>query len=113
MKKNSLFDDIFWKILYCLPLFAYLCLLLSRHGSTVESFADYIATWSPDFMLDVFTQMFENLFSPTGLLPLGAYKIAVPFASYYFTCFTVHLITDVVMFLPKIAMKLLDKSCKL
>lgn len=112
MIDKSLFHDFFWKLLYALPILAYLALCLS-HTSTVVPFAEYISAWVPDFMMDAFSSVFDSLFSSDGLVPLSAYKIAVPFSAYYFSCFCVHLLTDVIMFIPKLSMKILDRSCKL
>lgn len=109
MRKRTirhLFDNIFWYLIYSLPLILML-LHWFKLGTTdissifalagLELFADNI----------VFNSL-SALFGINGLLPLFASNGLLMLLSYFIICWLVHLAVDVLLFIVRLAHNWMD-----
>lgn len=106
---KSLFDKIMWYGIYLFPLIAYglLLLSLSSNGSsdylTFESFMTDLG-----FSVGPITATFVDLFSDGGLLVFADMYGMFYYASYLVFVTILHVIFDVIVFIPRLFHNLLD-----
>ena len=110
MRKRTvsyLADTIFWNIVYFIPVIAYFILLwkfgLQNFGSVFDTIGLNIATNSTVF------ESLSNIFGVDGILPLFASTDLIVFLTYYVNVFIAHIFIDLVLFIPKLAKKWMNK----
>ena len=114
-KKNFAFalDNLFWFIVYLLPIFAYLI-----HLSTVGNVSTFYDFFTSNILLvdvnNVFISSITGIFGTGGVLPLfdtsspSAMGVVV-YLSYFVLTYFVHFCVDVLMLLPRLLMNCMDK----
>jgi len=114
MRKKSqkrLFDNIFWYIIYLLPILA-MGIFLAKNGAVDFSIINCFESLGISIFSDniIYITMI-SIFGVGGVFPIfadGAYGLLM-FASYYVCCFFVHMIVDVLLLLPRLVMNFNDK----
>lgn len=104
---NLLFENIFWYLIYLLPLFSMLILLV-KTGSASMSGAMNMIGFDILQTSDIYVAL-DSIFGASGVVPVFASSGALLFASYYVIAFLLHLAVDFLLFIPKIANKWLNK----
>jgi len=104
---NCLFYNIMWYLIYLLPIFAFLFMLI-RTGS-IMPLSDCMST----FGLGVLTNNFvynalNGLFGSSGVVPLFANPDVLLYLSYFICVYLAHLAVDVLLFIPRYSHKLMD-----
>ena len=105
---NHFFDNVFWYILYILPLIL-IALTFYRTGSLVN-----LSTCFSELGLSVFTSntiytTFIDLFGSAGVLPLFSQPVIFEILTYFVSVFLLHMAVDFILFIPRIAMHWLEK----
>ena len=122
-KKNILVlvEHILWGIIILLPLLGYLVLPLgysigggSETNPSMPSFTAYVTTFGVNTGSgNVIFTMMDNLMGRNGVLPLFNNSSTAYGLMYYFTYFicveVVHLVVDVILFIPRLAHKWMSK----
>lgn len=109
---NHLFDNIFWYIIYALPLLAYLLYLFAEpaSGTSIVSFSAFFDSVGIGFVSDnVIVSSLKELFGVGGIMPL--FSTDTPFIIFgWFICtFIGHLAVDFLLFIPRLCHKFFDK----
>lgn len=110
MKKCSIIDvldNVFWYIIYILPILAYL-ISICGHGDSSLTIIDYFNQFFP-LATNVISSSLVQIFGSNGILPLfedGGYII--DFLTYFISCMIIHLAVDFLLFIPRLAHKWLD-----
>jgi hypothetical protein len=105
---ETLIDRIFWALVLLLPLIAYV--IINHHGST-----DLITVLN-QFYIDDSNLIYSGLvmmFGSGGYIPFIDTTEVNPlliYMSYFFLIELVHIIVDVLLFVPRICVKILDKA---
>ena len=104
---NYLFDEIMWYLIYLLPLFLYL-LLIVRTGNMVD-FAETFSSFGLDVVSDniVFSSL-SSIFGSNGVMPLFSNTGILFYMSYFVNVFVIHLAVDFLLFIPRLAHKWLN-----
>lgn len=121
MRKKSikyLADTIFWYLIYFLPVILYGVYLL--HGSesgTILSFNQFITT--NEFGLsstNIVLTTINSLFGASGILPLfssaSGFYAPVFIGTWFVNTYLLHLVIDVILFIPRWGHRMMDKFCK-
>ena len=104
---NCLFDNIMWYLIYLLPLFAFLFMLI-RTG-TIMPLADCMSTFGLGVLTDNFVlDALNKLFGVGGVVPLFANTDILLYLSYFICVYLAHLAVDVLLFIPRYAHKLMS-----
>ena len=111
MRKRTikrLADTIFWYALYFLPI---LILILMSIHNPISSVSSVIDTLGLNILTDniIFTTL-SDIFGVNGILPFFQNNDLLIFFTYYISVFTIHLLVDIILFIPKVAHKWLN-SC--
>lgn len=109
---ETIIDRVFWAFVLCLPMFAYLILCI--HFETYN-FVDLLNQFSMDSNNLVYTTL-AAIFGTGGYLPYFDTTTVNPLLLYmsYFVCVElVHIIVDILLFIPKVCVAILDKTTKL
>lgn len=104
---SCLFDNIFWYVVYLLPL---LCFVIGiAQGGITGSFASVSQTLGFGIFENspVYTAL-QQLFGSTGVVPLFASSDLLLLASYFISMWLVHLAVDVLLFIIRLAHHWLD-----
>lgn len=117
MKKNNvldILDNVFWYIIYLLPLVAYLISICGHGDNTltiIEYFNDFFSLSGSNMILTTLLDIFgsDGVFS---ILDDSSYVFSI--VSYFVTCFLIHLAIDVLLFIPRLChywMEAFNKTC--
>lgn len=104
-------DRIFWFIVLLLPLVAYLIInrwQLITFGELLQQY-NILTT-------NVVYDVLSNIFGSTGELPFfdtSSTNSVLIYMSYMVTIELLHIVVDVILFLPRIAVTLLDKASEM
>lgn len=103
---KKLADTIFWYGLYFLPII--ILILMSIHNP-ITSISSVIDTLGLNILSDsiIYTTL-ADIVGTGGILPLFASTDLLVFFTYYISVFILHLLVDIVIFIPKIAHKWLN-----
>ena len=103
---KKLADTIFWYGLYFLPII--ILILMSIHNP-ITSILSVIDTLGLNILSDsiIYTTL-ADIVGIGGILPLFASTDLLVFFTYYISVFILHLLVDIVIFIPKIAHKWLN-----
>lgn len=109
MRKRTikrLADTIFWYALYFLPV---LILILMSIHNPITSLSSVISTLGLDVLNDsvIYTTL-NSVVGVGGILPLFSSPDILIFFTYYICVYILHLLVDIVIFIPKIAHKWLN-----
>lgn len=123
LKKNSntrfsyKLDKIFWFVISFFPLFSWLIYLLSFSGYTTSPLTFYawleqnfafMGQVSQSPIYSIFFQLF-SITSVTSLFPILSTSL-MAFFSYLVTVEIIHVIYDVIVFIPRLAHKWISKA---
>lgn len=101
-------DRAFWALVLIMPVLAYL--IINHHGST-----DFITVLSQFNVTDtnlIYTTLVD-IFGSSGYLSFFDTSTVNPillYMSFFFAVEVVHVIVDVLLFIPKITVEILDKA---
>lgn len=105
---ETLIDRLFWALVLILPMVAYV--IINHHGST-----DFISVLNQFYINDtnvIYTALVE-MFGTGGYLPFIDTTSTNPlilYMAYFFCVELVHIVVDVLLFVPRICVKMLDKA---
>lgn len=105
-------DNIFWYILYILPVLCYIITIASRRGTEVVALPVYFENFGVPMVSDVVNSALSAVFGADGVLPLYGFSTALPALSWFVSLMIVHLAIDVLLFIPRFAHKYMDKFSK-
>lgn len=109
MRKRTikrLADTIFWYGLYFLPII--ILIVMSIHNP-ITSVSSVISTLGLNIITDnVIYSTLSQIVGTGGILPLFSSPDILIFFTYYISVFVLHLLVDIVLFIPKIAHKWLN-----
>lgn len=106
---KSLFDKIMWYGVYLFPLIAYVALLFSFQYNGTGSYIPF-----EEFMLDLgfgygaIYDVFVSLFSDGGIFPMMEFGGMLAYANYLVFVTILHVIFDVIVFIPRLFHNFLD-----
>lgn len=106
---KSIFDKVMWYGAYLFPLIAYVALLFSFQYNGANSYIPF-----DKFMFDlgfghgeVFL-VFGDIFGDGGLFPMADYAGFFAYANYLVFITILHVIFDVIVFIPRLFHNFLD-----
>lgn len=104
---NCIFDNIMWYLIYLLPIFAFLFVLI-RTG-TLMPLSDCMSTFGLDILTNnfVYTAL-SGLFGSSGVVPLFTSPDLLLYLSYFICVYLAHLAVDVLLFIPRYSHKLMS-----
>lgn len=105
---NSLFDNVFWYLVYMLPII--LLVVFAIKNGTFVSFSEVMSSCHLDILTtnDLYVTL-NSIFGSTGVVPLFSSPDVLMFMSYFIGCYLVHLCVDFLLFIPRIANSWLNK----
>lgn len=105
---SCLVDEIFWAIIYLLPL-AFMLGVSVKTGTFVD-FSTAMSSVGLNILVDnpIYTTI-NDLIGANGVVPMLADGIICYFA-YFVTCWIAHIIVDILLWLPRFCHKLLSKA---
>lgn len=106
--QKNLFDNIFWYLIYLLPLIIWV--VVSFRTGNIVSLSNALETMGLKVLEN--NQILSNLseiFGSNGVLPLFVSTDILLYISYFICVFLIHLFVDFLLFIPRIAHKWLNK----
>lgn len=106
--QKNLFDNIFWYLIYLLPLIIWV--VVSFRTGNIVSLSNALETMGLKVLEN--NQILTNLseiFGSNGVLPLFVSADILLYISYFICVFLIHLFVDFLLFIPRIAHKWLNK----
>ena len=106
--QKNLFDNIFWYLIYLLPLIIWV--VVSFRTGNIVSLSNALETMGLKVLEN--NQILTNLseiFGSSGVLPLFVSTDILLYISYFICVFLIHLFVDFLLFIPRIAHKWLNK----
>lgn len=105
---------IFWYLLYLLPIICYLLYMIAEPGTgtnivSITSFIEQLGINISNNNL-VFTTLNE-IFGTNGILPFFNDNTLIFIFTYYIEVVIMHLLVDMILFIPKLAHKWLSGVC--
>lgn len=112
-KISHIFDKLFWGFIMLLPVFVYLVFLVRNGG--VYVFADVFINFG--FNIDTSSVIYTTLTSIFGVISGGTANIpaflsdgVMVYITYIVLIELIHLVVDILLYIPRVAMKYLDKG---
>lgn len=112
-KFSHIFDKVFWGLIALLPIIVY-CIYLIKNGG-VYVFADVFDNFG--FNIDKTSIIYTTLTSIFGVVAGGSANIpaflsdgVMVYMTYFVIIELIHLILDMLLYIPRIARKFLDKG---
>lgn len=107
---NFCFDKFFWYAVYMLPLILYVIYLLKGGYEAIPSLSTAMSSFGLNVLetSDLYVAL-NNVFGSGGVVPTFVSGDILLFMTYFISTFLLHLMVDFVLFIPRIAMKWLDK----
>ena len=108
-KKNcsNFFDILFWFLVYSLPI---ICIIFSAYNGGAINLSTILSNIGIDCTGNVVYQTFIDLFGVGGVFPMFASNVMFEFASYFVLANILHLIVDVLVFIPRLLHNLMSKG---
>ena len=106
--QKNLFDNIFWYLIYLLPLIIWV--VVSFRTGNIVSLSNALETMGLKVLEN--NQILTNLseiFGSNGVLPLFVSTDILLYISYFICVFLIHLFVDFLLFIPRITHKWLNK----
>lgn len=119
-RQTKLFDNIMWYIIYLLPILLTFSLMLfnSKVHFADNSFTfDFLSTLESNLTLltsnnNIVYTTLNDIFGTTGIMPLFNNTVLILYFTYFVNCTIIHVVIDILAFIPRIAEKLIDKVVK-
>lgn len=110
MEKNRKINirKILWYVIYALPLLAY---LFALWGGVSVAFNEIVSQFALPFMDSVIGQSIQGLLGTNGTLPL-LNDTVLNYCNYFVGCQLLHIVLDVILFLPNVLQKMFEKLDK-
>lgn len=119
MRKKTIsfgLDNIFWYIVYLLPIICFLVYIGTLGGnlSNLPTFYDFISSHLglPIVLDNVFVTTVASIFGSNGIVPLLDTSVTygiIAYLCYFVACYFVHFVVDILMLLPRMLMHAMDK----
>lgn len=112
-KRNFMFycDTLFWYIVYMLPVIV-LLLSIYRTGEIV-SLSSALTDLGITFVQEnIVFDTISSVFGTGGVFPIFSNPDVLLFLTYFCYMIIIHLVVDVIVFIPRLAHKWIDKFCK-
>ena len=112
MRKRTikhLFDNIFWYVVYLLPVI--FCMFTWKSSDVAVSIIMVFDNMVAGFAIspsNIIFQCLYTLFGPTGILPLFADSGIILVCTYFISCLIIHLAVDVLLFLVRWAHNMME-----
>lgn len=100
---KSLFDNVFWYMVYMLPLFL-MIIYWAKTGAISLSGAMTSAGLNVLTNNPIYTAL-NDIFGTGGTLPLFSSPDIIAFATYFISAFILHLFVDFILFIPRLCYK--------
>lgn len=106
-KLKCLFDTLFWYTLYMLPI---LLLLLNWFRAGNSSFSAVFLTAGLDIVSNnvLFTALIDLFGANSDIFPIFSSNDVLMYLTYFITLMIVHIIVDVLLYIPRYCHKILD-----
>lgn len=111
MKKCSftdILDDLFWYIVYLLPIIGYL-IYAFRNPNNADNMLEYFEL---NFSLvpNIIESTLQDIFGTSGIFPLFENNgFIISFLAYFVGCVIIHLAVDFLLFIPRLSHKWMSK----
>lgn len=109
MRKKSIsyfFDILFWSSVYALPL---IVLIISAYNKDIVSFSSVLSSIGVDCTNNIVYTTLVDVFGTGGVFPMFANNSIFEFATYFILANILHLIVDVLVFIPRLVHDFLSK----
>ena len=109
MRKRNitcLFDNIFWYLIYSLPVWVYLISFAVPSVSRV--LYELLNTFGLGSSVSITYTTLSDLFGSTGLLPLFDNSLTIQLFSWFINCMIIHLAVDFLLFIPRLCHKFMS-----
>lgn len=106
--QKNLFDNIFWYLIYLLPIIIWI--VVSFRTGTIISLSTALDTMGLKVLDN--NQIIANLseiFGNSGVIPMFASADVLLYMAYFISVYLIHLFVDFLLFIPRIAHKWLNK----
>lgn len=106
--QKNLFDNIFWYLIYLLPLIIWV--VVSFRTGNIVSLSNALETMGLKILDN--NQIIANLteiFGSSGIFPMFATADVLLYMTYFISVYLIHLFVDFLLFIPRIAHKWLNK----
>ena len=105
---SCLCDNIFWHLIYLLPLI--LVVGVTFETGTLVSLSTAFQTLGLDIISTnpIFTTL-QSIFGSTGIVPLFNNVALLEYISYFVSAYLIHMCVDFLLFIPRFAMNFLNK----
>ena len=108
---NHLCDNVFWYIVYMLPMLVYVVQYFYGGANPNYVVRDFTAIMQ-EFSItsvNIIADVMENIFGANGIMPLFQSPAILQFFAYFASCLIAHLAVDFVLFIPRLCHKWLNK----
>lgn len=104
---KNLFENIFWYLIYLLPVIIFI--VVSCRTGVLTSLSDTMQSIGLDILTDniIFTSL-ASIFGQNGVVPLFANTALLEILTYFISVFLVHMAVDFLLFIPRIAINWFD-----
>lgn len=109
---KTIADTAFWYLLYFLPVLAFLLYIMAMPslGTNLVGFGDFLTALGFEFLTDnVIISTLADLFGASGIFPVFANNDVFIMFAWYVSVYLCHLCVDLLLCLPRIAHKWLNK----
>lgn len=106
MRKRNitcLFDNIFWYLIYSLPLWVYLISFAVPSVSRV--LPDILSTFGLGSSGSITYTTLADIFGAAGVLPLFDNSLTIQLFSWFINCMIIHIAVDFLLFIPRLCHK--------
>ena len=112
---KTMADTIFWYLLYFLPVIGYLIFLIAEPSSGVTvslTFSGFMDSIGFGVLTDnIIFSVLSDIFGVNGLLPIFVNDSLIAYFTYFIGVFVIHVLVDVVLFIPRLAHKWMNAMC--
>ena len=93
-----------WLLLALLPLILYLVAMRNTDAGTIQTFEQMMTEKLGFFYTEsnVIYTAIDSIFGTEGIMPIMTDAIVL-YLTYYITCELIHLVADVLLFIPRLA----------
>ncbi len=105
------FNNFMWCLVYTLPLILFIGVSVKNGALTDFNSVFSLIGCGLDSNNIIYTA-FDSIFGASGVMPLFTGTAVISFATYYASCYLVHFICDVVLWLVRWCHNLINKEGK-
>lgn len=109
MRKKTIscfFDILFWALVYGLPI---IVLIISAYNKDIVSFSSVLSSIGVDCTDNIVYTTLVGVFGTGGSFPMFANNSIFEFATYFILANILHLVVDVLVFIPRLCHEFMDK----